>query len=137
QRGDVLSGGLALLSLSLGMGAPLLVIGTSAGELVPRAGPWMDTVKQFFGVMMLGVAVWMLSRVLPGPVILGLWSALAFLTGFWLFSLPSSRTRAPSPSAAGLVRRGVGVLAMVYGVAMLFGALAGRRDAPRTLAGVT
>ncbi len=84
QSGDVFRGGAALFALSLGMGAPLLLVGASAGELLPRAGAWMDTVKQVFGIMMLGVAIWMLGRILPGPVTLGLWAALAFVTGYWL-----------------------------------------------------
>ena len=62
QGGDVVRGALALFAMSLGMGTPLLIIGTSAGRLLPRAGAWMDTVKQLFGALMLGVAAWMLSR---------------------------------------------------------------------------
>ena len=67
QTGDVFRGGAALFALSLGMGAPLLLVGASAGRLLPKAGPWMDAVKSAFGVMMLGVAMWMLGRILPGP----------------------------------------------------------------------
>ena len=74
QSGDVFRGGAALFALSLGMGAPLLLVGASAGRLLPKAGPWMDAVKVAFGVMMLGVAVWMLGRILPGPVTLALWA---------------------------------------------------------------
>jgi len=62
QGGDVVRGAVALFAMSMGMGAPLLVIGTSAGKLLPRAGAWMDTVKQLFGAIMLGVAAWMLAR---------------------------------------------------------------------------
>jgi thiol:disulfide interchange protein DsbD len=85
-------------------------------------------------MMMLGVAIWMLSRILPGPVTLALWAALAFATGFWLFALPS-RSGAGHGQVS-LVRRGAGVFVMLYGVAMLFGALAGRSDPLRPLAGV-
>ena len=65
QSGDMVRGAAALFAMSLGMGAPLLVVGASAGKLLPKAGPWMDTVKQLFGVMMLAVAAWMLTRVVP------------------------------------------------------------------------
>ncbi len=133
QSGDVFRGGAALFSLSLGMGAPLLLVGASAGELLPRAGAWMDAVKQIFGVLLLGIAIWMLSRVVPGPVTLGLWAALAFVSGFVLL-VRGGRAIRGGPDA---VRRGVGALAIVYGIVMLVGALAGRSDPLQPLAGVT
>ena len=132
QSGDVFRGGAALFAMSLGMGAPLLLVGASAGELLPRAGAWMDTVKQVFGIMMLGVAIWMLSRILPGPVTLGLWAALAFVTGYWLL-LMGGRDK---NRGATVVRRGFGALAATYGVLMLVGALSGRSDPLQPLAGV-
>ncbi|MGI9247213.1 MAG: protein-disulfide reductase DsbD, partial [Steroidobacteraceae bacterium] len=127
QSGDVFRGGAALFALSLGMGAPLLLVGASAGELLPRAGAWMDTVKQVFGVLLLGVAIWMLGRILPGPVTLALWAALAFVAGYVLFAQGSGR-------GAGLTLRGLGALAAVYGAVMLVGALAGRSDPLQPLA---
>ena len=131
QSGDVFRGGAALFALSLGMGAPLLIVGASAGELLPRAGAWMDTVKQIFGVLLLGVAIWMLSRILPGPVTLGLWAALAFVCGFVLLVRGGLQFKGGFDA----VRRGVGALALVYGVVMLIGALAGRSDPLQPLAG--
>jgi thiol:disulfide interchange protein DsbD len=132
QSGDVFRGGAALFAMSLGMGAPLLLVGASAGELLPRAGAWMDTVKQVFGIMMLGVAIWMLGRILPGPVTLALWAALAFVTGYWLLMMGSSDMNRGST----LVRRGLGALVAIYGVLMLVGALSGRSDPLQPLAGV-
>ena len=132
QTGDVFRGGAALFALSLGMGAPLLLVGASAGRILPKAGPWMDAIKVAFGVMLLGVAVWMLSRILPGPVTLGLWAVLAFVTGYYLF-------RKGTGSAAGgavVVRRALGALAALYGVAMLAGALAGNSNPLQPLAGL-
>jgi thiol:disulfide interchange protein DsbD len=73
QSGQMLRGGVALFSMAMGMGVPLLVVGASAGQLLPRAGAWMDTVKQVFGALMLAVAVWMLSRVVPERFSLLLW----------------------------------------------------------------
>jgi thiol:disulfide interchange protein DsbD len=130
QTGDVLRGGLALFSLSLGMGAPLLLIGASAGQFLPKAGPWMDTVKQFFGIMMLGVAIWMVGRILPGPLTLALWAALAFVTGYWLLTKGGA-------GKATIVRRALGALAAIYGVLLLIGALSGRSDPLQPLAGVS
>jgi len=131
QSGDVFRGGAALFSLSLGMGVPLLIVGASAGQLLPKAGPWMDAVKAVFGVMLLAVAVWMLSRILPGPVTLGLWAVLAFVSGFCLWTMGSREL-----SGATAVRRGLGALAVVYGVLMLVGALSGRSDPLQPLAGL-
>ncbi|MCJ7452473.1 MAG: protein-disulfide reductase DsbD [Steroidobacteraceae bacterium] len=132
QSGNVFRGGAALFALSLGMGAPLLLVGASAGRLLPKAGAWMDAVKSAFGVMMLGVAIWMLGRILPGPLTLALWAALAFVSGYCLLTMGDKDPK----RAAVAVRRGLGVLALVYGVLMLVGALAGRNDPLQPLAGV-
>jgi thiol:disulfide interchange protein DsbD len=132
QSGNVFRGGAALFALSLGMGAPLLLVGASAGRLLPKAGPWMDAVKAAFGVMMLGVAVWMLGRVLPGPLTLALWAVLAFVSGYCLLTMGATDSRRGIVA----VRRGMGMLALVYGVLMLAGALAGRSDPLRPLEGL-
>ena len=128
QTGDVVRGGLALFALGIGMGAPLLLVGASAGQFLPKAGPWMDTVKQFFGILMLGVAIWMIGRILPAQVTLGLWAVLAFVTGYWLFVMGAGAT---------VVRRAVGALAAIYGVMLLAGALSGATDPLQPLARFT
>jgi len=132
QSGDVLRGGAALFALSLGMGAPLLLVGASAGQFLPKAGPWMDAVKNAFGVLMLGVAIWILGRVLPGPVTLGLWAVLAFVSGYCLLTMGDRDVR----KGLTAVRRGCGALAVVYGVILLVGALSGRADPLQPLAGI-
>jgi len=78
QSGSAMIGGAALFSLGLGMGVPLIVLGTSIGVVLPETGPWMERVKKFFGLIFLGVAIWFMGRILPGPVTLGLWALLAF-----------------------------------------------------------
>ena len=90
QTGDMLRGAAALFALGLGMGLPLIAFGLFGGRLLPRAGAWLVTVKQVFGVMFLGLAVWMLGRVLPAPVVRGLWGVLAIGAGLW-FGLLASR----------------------------------------------
>ena len=90
STGDALLGGGALLMLGLGMGVPLLVIGSSGAHLLPRAGAWMNNVKAVFGVLLLGVAVWMLERVVPAQVTLLLWSVLAIGVGVYLGALDLS-----------------------------------------------
>jgi thiol:disulfide interchange protein DsbD len=131
QSGDVVRGGAALFALSLGMGAPLLLVGASAGELLPRAGAWMDRVKQAFGVILLGVAIWMLSRILPGPVTLALWALLAFVSGVALVVIGGREIK----GGFDVVRRAVGALLVTYGAVMLVGALSGRSDPLQPLAG--
>lgn len=79
QTGDVLRGGLALGSLSLGMGVPLLLVGITAGRFIPRSGPWMLTVKAFFGVMLLAVAVWLLEKIVAAHWMFLLWAAVALV----------------------------------------------------------
>lgn len=130
QNGDVTRGSAALFAMSLGMGSPLLVVGASAGRLLPKAGPWMNAVKAAFGVMMLGLAIWMLERVLPGSVTLTLWALLVFLTGVFLGAFePLPESPAPQRRLA----KGVGVLACLYGALMLIGATLGGDDPLRPL----
>ena len=76
QTRDVALGGTALFSLASGMSVPLLVLGASQGALLPRTGAWMEGVKQFFGVLLVGVAIWTIQPVLPAPLALALWGAL-------------------------------------------------------------
>ncbi|MEN8198257.1 MAG: protein-disulfide reductase DsbD, partial [Pseudomonadota bacterium] len=76
QTGDAVLGGMALFALSMGMGAPVLAVGTSAGKLLPKAGPWMETIKAVFGVLLLGVAIYLVERMVPGWIALLLWGAL-------------------------------------------------------------
>ncbi|OCX68488.1 thiol:disulfide interchange protein [Acidithiobacillus thiooxidans] len=125
QTGNVFLGGLSLFVLSLGMGLPLLIIGTSAGRLLPRAGAWMDAVKAIFGVLMLGVAIWLMARVLPGAVSLALWAALAVISSIYLGALDALGAEATGWRR---FRKGVGILVLAYGLVMGVGALSGASD---------
>jgi thiol:disulfide interchange protein DsbD len=115
QSGQMFRGGVALFTMAIGMGVPLLVVGASAGQLLPRAGAWMDTVKQVFGALMLAVAVWMLSRILPATVTMWLWTvpllAIAFILARAAFR--STGGRIASRAIAGLA--GVAALVIAYG----------------------
>ncbi|MEO0995878.1 MAG: protein-disulfide reductase DsbD [Pseudomonadota bacterium] len=136
QTGDVLRGSLALFSLSIGMGAPLLLVGASAGQLLPKAGPWMVAVKGAFGFVMLGLAIYILERMLPGPVILALYAILVFMAGVFLGALTPLT---PESGAGRKIGKGMGVLATFYGAVLLLGALSGGHDPlrPIDLAAVT
>jgi thiol:disulfide interchange protein DsbD len=133
QTGDAVLGGLALFALSLGMGVPLVAIGTSAGKLLPRAGAWMDAVKAVFGVLLLAVGIWMLERILPTAVTMALWGMLLIVSAIYMGALePVSET------ASGWRRlwKGGGLVLMVYGALMLVGAAAGGKDVLQPLKGV-
>jgi thiol:disulfide interchange protein DsbD len=133
QAGDVARGALALFAMSIGMGAPLLLVGVAGGRFLPHAGPWMTTVKALFGVMMLGVAVWMLDRILPGPQTLALWALLVIVAGYYFggFGRPEPR------SGLWLLARGAGLAAISWGVIMMIGAAAGGHSPLEPLRGMT
>jgi thiol:disulfide interchange protein DsbD len=105
------------------MGVPLLLVGASAGSLLPKVGPWMDTVKSLFGVLFLSVAIYLVQPLLPPAASMLLWSALAVIAGFWIFSL-KARDGSPAPAAV----RAPGLLAVVYGIILLIGVAAGSSD---------
>ena len=134
QTGDAFLGGLALFSLSMGMGAPLLAIGTSAGKILPKAGPWMDAVKAVFGVGLLAMGIWLLERVIPGEIALFLWSSLFIVTAIYMGALQSV-----SESASGwrTLWKGIGLVLLVYGVILMIGAATGGKDMFRPLAGLS
>jgi thiol:disulfide interchange protein DsbD len=123
QSRQVLRGAAALYATGVGMGVPLLIVGASAGQLLPKVGPWMDTVKQMFGVLFLGVGIYIAQPLLPDAVSMMLWSALAVISGFWVFSL-KARDGAPIASPV----RAVGLLVLLYGVVLLIGVASGGHD---------
>lgn len=132
QTGNWMLGGAALFVMSLGMGVPLLLVGASAGSLLPRAGGWMESVKAVFGVVLLAVAVWMMERVLPAEIIMLLWAALLIIPAMYLGALE------PLPVGSGgwsRLWKGVGVLMLVYGVILLLGLAGGNKDPLQPLRG--
>lgn len=133
QTGDYLRGGLALFAMSLGMGAPLLLVGAAQGKFLPRVGPWMVAVKGAFGFMMLGLAIWMLSRFLPGTVTLTMWAVLAVITGVFMGGL-TSLTASSTPAQK--LGKGFGFLTIIWGLLMLLGALTGGSNPLQPLATV-
>ena len=122
ESGDAVIGGLALFSLSMGMGTPLLLVGTSAGRFMPSTGAWMVKTKALFGVILLAMAIWMLSRFLPAGITLVLASILAVLSGIY-FGATDNLT----PQSTGVQRlgKGAGLVVALYGAALMIGALSG------------
>jgi thiol:disulfide interchange protein DsbD len=120
--GSALLGGTALFALSMGMGVPLILFGVSAGKLIPRAGAWMNVVKAVFGVGLLALAIWMLERILHGPVILLLWGLLAIGSGVFLGALE------PVGEGASFWKRiwkTLGLVLLLVGALELTGAVSG------------
>lgn len=133
QTHDAVLGGVALFVLALGMGAPLLLIGTSAGALLPKAGAWMDAVKRFFGVLLLALAIWIVQPLLPIGVQMFLWAMLLILSAAYLRVLDALPHNA---SGRQKFIKGLGMLVMLLGIAYLIGALSGARDILHPLGGM-
>ncbi|ABR89642.1 thiol:disulfide interchange protein [Janthinobacterium sp. Marseille] len=119
QTRDVMIGGSALFAMAIGMSVPLLLVGLSAGALLPRAGMWMDAVKRFFGVLMLAVALWMVSPVIPAVAQMLGWTAL--LVGYGAYLLWGAK--------GGWFSKAVGLICVVLGMLQLVGVATGGRDA--------
>ncbi len=122
NTGDALTGGIALFALGIGMGVPLLLVGASAGTLVPKAGLWMDKVKHVFGILMIAMAIWMLSRVLPSNVTMGLFGALGVISAVYL---GATDTLTNNSSGWQRLGKGSGVLLGLYGLALCVSAMTG------------
>lgn len=123
QTGDAFLGGIALFSLSIGMGMPLLAVGTTAGKFMPRPGAWMDAIKSIFGIMLLGVAIWMISRVLEENMTMLLWGGLAVFVAINLGALEPIEGKASWSLASN--RKAIGVMTLLYGMSLLLGGMAG------------
>jgi thiol:disulfide interchange protein DsbD len=133
KTSDVLLGGVALFSLSLGMGAPLLLIGASAGTLLPRVGSWMNAVRNLFGVLMIGVAVWLITPIIPVSLQLALWAALLIVPAIFMHALD------PLPVDAKPALRfwkGIAIMLLVTGLTMLVGALSNAKSPLQPLGGL-
>ncbi len=130
QSRDVLLGGSALFSLAAGMSVPLLLVGASAGSLLPKAGAWMESVKRFFGVLLLAVAWWILSPVLPDALAVGGWGVLSLVAA----SMFGAFDRLGDAAGAGQrMGKAASVALAVLGAAQIVGAVAGSNDALQPL----
>ncbi|WP_376717592.1 protein-disulfide reductase DsbD [Halomonas garicola] len=130
STGDGVLGGMVLFALGLGMGLPLLLAGTFGATLLPRSGAWMNGVKIAFGLLLLGVAVWMIERLVAAPIALMLWAALAVGSALALGALQFNQ-----PQGWGRARQALGILLLAWGIALLLGAAQGNKNPLRPLQG--
>lgn len=128
QTKDVLLGALTLFFLSLGMGTPLLLIGTSAGKFLPQSGPWMNAVQAFFGLLLIAVAIYLLERIMPTGFLMLAWACLLVFSGIYVGALTPSRTHQEK------FCQGVGILLLGYGLLILVGLSRGSTNPLQPLA---
>lgn len=128
QSHNVLLGSLTLFVLSLGMGTPLLLIGTSAGKLLPKSGNWMNVIKGFFGIILLGVAIYLMTRILPNSLTMFLWACLFIFSGIYAGALTPSQTHQEKG------KQGIGIILFIYGLLILIGTSMGAHDPLQPLA---
>jgi thiol:disulfide interchange protein DsbD len=122
HSGNVVLGSLSLFFLSFGMGTPLLLIGTSAGHWLPKTGHWMTTVKFFFGILLLAIAIYLISRIIPAALSMGLWAILLIFSGIYAGAL------LPAYSHQDKFKQASGIVLLIYGVFLLTGASMGGSD---------
>jgi thiol:disulfide interchange protein DsbD len=125
QTGDAVLGGAALFTMSLGMGLPLIAVGVSAGKFMPKPGAWMMMVSAIFGVMMLGIAIWMLERVVDSYITMLLYSMLGI--GFATYLAPFNKE-------SHIFRKSVAIIIFIYSVSLFIGALGGSNSMTQPLA---
>lgn len=133
QSKDALLGGMTLFAMGFGMGIPLLLVGASAGHLLPRAGTWMDTVKAIFGILMIGVAIWLLDRIVPAQVTMALAGTLLVASGIYMGALDRMNNE-----SGGWARfwKSLGLIMLFYGAALFFGIFSGTQSLLNPLKGV-
>ncbi len=138
QTKDVILGGVALFSLSIGMGVPLLLIGASAGHVLPKAGTWMTAVRNAFGVLMLAVAIFIVSPIIPPSLQMLLWGALLIIPAIYLHALDTLPLDSETGKSHPWMRfwKGIGIILLILGIMMLIGAVTGAKTPLQPLSGL-
>ncbi len=123
RTGDVILGGSALFVMGLGMGIPLIIVGTCGGNLLPRAGTWLNTIKVFLGILLLAVAVWMVSRIVPDIITMFLWAFLVIGTAIYMGALSKAKD-----GTFGKLWKGCSLILLVYGLSLMVGGMMGNTN---------
>jgi len=122
QTGDAILGGIALFVMSIGMGLPLLLIGVGAGKFMPKPGGWMDTLTKVFGAVMIAIAVWMLSRIVPESITMLLWSLFFMVSAIYLGAFEPLEADKRGWNA---LAKAIGLIFMIYGLLLFIGTMSG------------
>tara|TARA_R110001592_G_scaffold296139_1_gene566465 strand:+ start:17671 stop:19596 length:1926 start_codon:yes stop_codon:yes gene_type:complete len=122
STGDAVIGGASLFALGLGMGVPLIIIAVSGSKFLPKSGQWMNQVKYVFGIMLLAVAIWLLSRTLPAQVSMLLWALLIGVTATQMGAFDAAKAGWPR------IAKGLGLILALYSAILIIGALSGAND---------
>jgi thioredoxin:protein disulfide reductase len=137
QTQNVVLGGIALFALSIGMGVPLLLIGASAGQILPKTGAWMNGVRNFFGVLMIGMAIWLITPVIPIGVTFALWASLLIVTAVFLNALdPLPINQTPIHHRFAKFWKGIGIILLIMGLALMIGSVSGAKSLLQPLSGI-
>lgn len=129
QTGDPTYGALALFSLGLGIGTPLIILGTTGGNVLPKAGMWMDSVKALFGVLMLFVATYLVKHLVPAGIMMMIWASLLIIPAIYMGALHTVEDGWPK------LWKGVGIIMLIYGTTLILGALSGNTNPFQPLGG--
>ena len=125
---DPVLGAQTMSAMALGMGIPLIIIGLGAGYLIPKSGPWMETIKQVFGIMLIAVAIYLLEALPQIPILL-VWGAFLIIVGIYIPAM----MRQQSSGGGHYFSKGAGIILLVWGICALIGGFMGQRDLLRPL----
>jgi len=131
QTGDAVLGGVALYSLAVGMGIPLLLVGVGGGKLLPKAGGWMNAVKAAFGVGMIAMALYITKHIIPDTLNMILWSVLLIVTATYMGALSTVESNVAK------LWKGLGLVIFAYGLLLLIGAAMGNGQLLKPLKGLS
>ncbi len=131
QTGDLVVGGVALYSLAFGMGIPLLIVGVGGNKLLPKSGNWMNAIKAVFGVIMLGMALYISKHLIPGPIYLAAWAILLVVSAIYMGALSAVESNTAK------LWKGIGLVMLVYGIILIIGASLGNGRLFSPLANIT
>ncbi len=134
--GDIKFGGIALFFVGLGIGTPILLINTIGIELLQKLGAWQKYIKQFFGLLLLGISIWLIERIVPAKVVMLLWASLAIFSAIYMGAIEKQLPYPKSSSMRnkslarlmGTLSKMISIMILVYGCAILVGALIGNTN---------
>jgi len=123
SQGSLLLGGIALFSVGLGIGTPLILASCLGVKMLPELHSWQEGIKEFFGLLLMGIAIWLLERIIPGSWSMILWSILAIFTAIYIGILKEIEL-----NNSGILRKTISIIVLIYGIALFVGMLLGNTN---------